>query len=52
MTSRTIALNDVTLVPLRGTGHQLHRADWPVVLDAIEAHTAGGPDSQSTSASS
>lgn len=33
-------LPGATLVTLRGTGHELHRADWPVILDAIEAHTA------------
>ncbi len=29
-----------TLLTLNGTGHELHRADWPVILDAIEQHTA------------
>jgi pimeloyl-ACP methyl ester carboxylesterase len=27
------------LVTLPGTGHELHRADWPAILDAIEEHT-------------
>jgi pimeloyl-ACP methyl ester carboxylesterase len=31
---------DARLVTLQGTGHELHRADWPVILDAIETHTA------------
>jgi pimeloyl-ACP methyl ester carboxylesterase len=30
------------LVTLQGTGHELHRADWPVILHAIEEHTARG----------
>jgi pimeloyl-ACP methyl ester carboxylesterase len=29
-----------TLLTLAGTGHELHRADWPVILDAIASHTA------------
>lgn len=29
-----------TLVTLRGAGHELHQLDWPVILDAIEDHTA------------
>ncbi len=28
-----------TLLTLEGTGHELHRADWPTILDAIEKHT-------------
>jgi pimeloyl-ACP methyl ester carboxylesterase len=32
-----------TLLSLRGTGHELHRDDWPVILNAIEQHTARGP---------
>jgi pimeloyl-ACP methyl ester carboxylesterase len=28
------------LLTLEGTGHELHRADWPAILDAIECHTA------------
>ncbi len=33
------ALPRPTLLPLEGTGHELHRADWPVILDAVERHT-------------
>jgi pimeloyl-ACP methyl ester carboxylesterase len=29
-----------TLLTLHGTGHELHRADWPSILTAIEEHTA------------
>jgi pimeloyl-ACP methyl ester carboxylesterase len=28
-----------TLLTLKGTGHELHRDDWPTMLDAIERHT-------------
>jgi pimeloyl-ACP methyl ester carboxylesterase len=28
------------LLTLEGTGHELHQADWPAILDAIERHTA------------
>ncbi|HEU5055206.1 MAG TPA: alpha/beta hydrolase, partial [Kofleriaceae bacterium] len=31
-----------TLVTLPGTGHELHPADWPRILDAIERHTGQG----------
>jgi pimeloyl-ACP methyl ester carboxylesterase len=34
------ALHQSTLLPLEGTGHELHREDWPVILDAIAMHTA------------
>jgi pimeloyl-ACP methyl ester carboxylesterase len=34
------ALPAATLLTLEGTGHELHRADWGVILDAIERHTA------------
>ena len=34
------ALPAATLLPLEGTGHELHRADWPAILDAVEQHTA------------
>ena len=34
------ALRHSTLLTLTGTGHELHQADWPVILDAIEQHTA------------
>jgi len=30
-----------TLLPLTGSGHELHSADWPVMIRAIEQHTAG-----------
>lgn len=29
------------LLPLRGSGHELHPADWPTIIDAIVEHTAG-----------
>jgi pimeloyl-ACP methyl ester carboxylesterase len=31
-----------TLLTLEGTGHELHRADWPALLDALEPHGACG----------
>jgi pimeloyl-ACP methyl ester carboxylesterase len=34
------ALQGSTLLTLEGTGHELHRKDWPVILDAIARHTA------------
>ena len=34
------ALHRSTLLTLEGTGHELHRNDWPVILDAIARHTA------------
>jgi pimeloyl-ACP methyl ester carboxylesterase len=34
-------LPKVTFVALEGSGHELHRDDWPVILDAIERHTSG-----------
>jgi pimeloyl-ACP methyl ester carboxylesterase len=33
-------LPNTHLVTLTGTGHELHPADWPTILDAIERHTA------------
>jgi pimeloyl-ACP methyl ester carboxylesterase len=33
------ALPTATLLTLEGTGHELHRADWPAILDAVEQHT-------------
>jgi len=33
-------LPNAALLTLEGTGHELHRADWPVILDVIERHTA------------
>ena len=35
------ALPNATLLTLEGTGHELHRSDWSVILDAIERHTRG-----------
>jgi pimeloyl-ACP methyl ester carboxylesterase len=32
-------LPDATLLTLTGSGHDLHPADWPVIVDAIAAHT-------------
>lgn len=29
-----------TLVALEGTGHELHRADWPTIIDAIVRHAS------------
>jgi pimeloyl-ACP methyl ester carboxylesterase len=37
------ALPAATLLTLEGSGHELHRADWPAILDAVEQHTAPGP---------
>ena len=34
------ALPTATFLTLEGTGHELHRADWPAILDAVEQHTA------------
>jgi pimeloyl-ACP methyl ester carboxylesterase len=34
------AIPDAKLLTLEGTGHELHDADWGVMLDAIERHTA------------
>ena len=34
------AISGAELLTLQGTGHELHRADWPVILNAIERHTA------------
>ena len=33
-------IQDAVLLPLPGTGHELHRNDWSVILEAIEKHTA------------
>jgi pimeloyl-ACP methyl ester carboxylesterase len=27
------------LLALHGTGHELHRGDWPAIVDAILSHT-------------
>ncbi|MCF2151894.1 alpha/beta fold hydrolase [Desmonostoc muscorum LEGE 12446] len=32
-------IQDAVLLPLPGTGHELHRNDWFVILEAIEKHT-------------
>jgi pimeloyl-ACP methyl ester carboxylesterase len=32
-------IQDAVLLPLPGTGHELHRDDWSVILEAIERHT-------------
>ncbi|MGK2859384.1 MAG: alpha/beta fold hydrolase, partial [Thermoanaerobaculia bacterium] len=34
------AIRNSTLLTLEGTGHELHRNDWPVILCAVERHTA------------
>jgi pimeloyl-ACP methyl ester carboxylesterase len=34
------AIGDSRLVTLEGSGHELHREDWPVITRAIERHTA------------
>jgi len=36
----TEALPEATLLMLEGTGHELHGADWGIILDAVERHTA------------
>ena len=33
------ALPKANLLTIEGTGHELHRADWPVILGAIEQYT-------------
>jgi pimeloyl-ACP methyl ester carboxylesterase len=33
------ALPRSTLVTLEGTGHELHRADWPVIIASVIHHT-------------
>ena len=33
-------LPNARLLTLEGSGHELHRADWPTMIDAIIAHTA------------
>ena len=33
------ALPESTLLTLEGTGHELHRADWPAIIDAVMSHT-------------
>src|SRR5918999_3745564 len=47
------ALPRASLLTLEGTGHELHRADWPAILDAVERHTASrlpGPHSMQAKA--
>lgn len=34
------AVPGARLLTLEGTGHELHRADWPLILDEMERHTA------------
>jgi pimeloyl-ACP methyl ester carboxylesterase len=34
-------LADSRLLTLRGSGHEIHPLDWPLILDAIVEHTAG-----------
>lgn len=34
------ALRDSKMLALDGAGHELHRSDWPMILDAIACHTA------------
>ena len=34
------ALHNSRLLPLHGSGHELHPLDWPVIVDAIIEHTA------------
>lgn len=34
------ALPSAALLTLEGTGHELHRADWSIIVDAIERHAA------------
>ena len=34
------AFPNATLVKLEGTGHELPRAEWPKILEAIERRTA------------
>lgn len=33
------AIRESSLLTLQGTGHELHRQDWPVILEALERHT-------------
>jgi pimeloyl-ACP methyl ester carboxylesterase len=33
-------LSTAILPTLEGSGHELHRADWPTILDAVARHTA------------
>lgn len=34
------AIRNSTLLTLKGTGHELHREDWPCIIQAIAQHTA------------
>jgi len=34
------ALPKASLLTLEGSGHELHQADWPAILDAVAQHTA------------
>ena len=42
------ALPNASLFTLEGTGHELHRADWPAILDSVEQHTVPGAKSPVT----
>jgi hypothetical protein len=34
-------------LPIEGGGHELHRDDWPVMIDAIASHTQHSRDDMS-----
>lgn len=34
------AIKGSTLLPLEGSGHELHHEDWPTIIQALKAHTA------------
>lgn len=35
------AIPAARLVTLKGAGHEIHRADWPLIIEEIEAHVRG-----------
>ena len=35
-----VSIDGARLVTQEGSGHELHRADWPVILKALEEYTA------------
>lgn len=41
--TRKASLRNFSLVTLLGTGHELHRNDWPTNMEAIERHTSQRP---------
>lgn len=43
------ALPDARLLPLHGSGHDLHPADWPAIVDAIVRHTRDAGRSRASS---